>query len=200
NRDSGRATVTRSVLNALAAGRAYVNVHTARNGAGEIRGQIGIVSRVRTPLNSAQEVPSPTGDVGSARGVFTATVTKSGSRATVAWRLTFSGLTGAAAAAHVHIGARGQAGAVAIPLCGPCRNGQTGRAIARGAALRALEGGRAYVNVHTAQNGAGEIRGQIAAVPLTLSASSGGGGSGGGGGGGGGEDPPEPPPYPPDYP
>jgi len=34
--------------------------------------------------------------------------------------------------------------------------------------LTALEAGRAYVNVHTAKNPAGEIRGQIRAVPLTI--------------------------------
>ncbi|MDQ3823191.1 MAG: CHRD domain-containing protein [Actinomycetota bacterium] len=38
-----------------------------------------------------------------------------------------------------------------------------------GAALAALESGRAYVNVHTRRNPAGEIRGQIPALALTLS-------------------------------
>jgi hypothetical protein len=38
---SGRATVGASVLNALEAGRGYVNVHTRKNPAGEIRGQLG---------------------------------------------------------------------------------------------------------------------------------------------------------------
>jgi hypothetical protein len=33
--------------------------------------------------------------------------------------------------------------------------------------LDALESGRTYVNVHTRKNAAGEIRGQIAAVPLS---------------------------------
>jgi Cu/Zn superoxide dismutase len=197
NTARGRASVDAALVRALTAGRAYVNVHTARNAAGEIRGQLGIAARVRTALNAGQEVPEPTGDVSGARGLFTASVTKSGRTATMTWRLTFSGLTGAAAAAHVHIGARGQAGAVAIPLCGPCRNGVTGRATVGGATLEALQAGRAYVNVHTAQNAPGEIRGQIAAVPLSLSASSGGGSGGGGGGGGGGDDPPPPPPpYP----
>jgi hypothetical protein len=37
-----------------------------------------------------------------------------------------------------------------------------------GAALLALEAGRAYVNVHTPRNPAGEIRGQIPAIALTL--------------------------------
>jgi hypothetical protein len=58
---------------------------------------------------------------------------------------------------------------VAVPLCGPCRNGQRGTANLTAATLAALETGRAYVNVHTAKNAAGEIRGQIRAVPLTVS-------------------------------
>ena len=189
---NGRANVDASVRKAIAAGRAYVNVHTAANAAGEIRGQIGVLARVRTALNARQEVPRPQGAVGRARGTFTATVTRSGPTAVVAWRLTFSRLTGPAVAAHVHLGARGKAGRVVIPLCGPCRNGARGQATVRVAVLRALERGTAYVNVHTRRNSAGEIRGQIAALPLTLTGS----GGTGGGGGGGGTDPPEPPPDP----
>jgi hypothetical protein len=33
--------------------------------------------------------------------------------------------------------------------------------------LNALESGASYVNVHTKKNPAGEIRGQLPAVPLT---------------------------------
>ena len=55
--------------------------------------------QVRTVLSSAQEVPAPSGNVSGARGVFTATVTASGS---ISWRLTFDGLTGNAVAAHIH--------------------------------------------------------------------------------------------------
>jgi len=37
-----------------------------------------------------------------------------------------------------------------------------------GATLAALEAGRTYVNVHTKRNPGGEIRGQLPAVPLTI--------------------------------
>ena len=44
----------------------------------------------------------------------------------LAWRLTFSGLSGKAVAAHVHLGRVGVAGPVAVPLCGPCASGAHG--------------------------------------------------------------------------
>jgi hypothetical protein len=157
-----------AVLAALESGGAYANVHTAANGPGEIRGQIGVAATVTTRLNARQEVPKPKGRANRARGAFRATVTKTGADATLSWRLTFSKLTGRAVGAHVHIGRRGKAGPVAVPLCGPCRSGQRGTANVQANVLAALESGRGYVNVHTAGNAAGEIRGQIPAVSLRL--------------------------------
>jgi hypothetical protein len=166
---SGTADVNASVLAALQNAGAYVNVHTATNAPGEIRGQIGVTANVRTTLTSRQEVPRPTGNVGRATGTFTATVTKSGATTRLNWRLTFARLTGRAASAHIHVGRRGRAGPVAVALCGPCRSGVRKTVTLQPSVIAALEAGRAYVNVHTARNPAGEIRGQIAAVPLTIS-------------------------------
>jgi CHRD domain len=164
---SGTATIDAAVLDAIENDRAYVNVHTQTNPAGEIRDQLSIVGSVRTTLNAKQERPRPRGKVARARGTFTATVTRSGTSGTVAWRLTFSRLTGRAVAAHIHSGVRGKAGPVIVPLCAPCRSGARGRATVDQSVLGALEAGRAYVNVHTKRNPKGEIRGQIAAVPLS---------------------------------
>jgi Cu/Zn superoxide dismutase len=166
---SGTGNVTEAVADAIESGNAYVNVHTAANGPGEIRGQLATTAAVTTALNSRQERPRPKGNVRRATGTFTGTVVKLGTAGTIAWRLRFSGLTGRAAAAHIHIAPRGRAGPVAVSLCGPCRNGARGTANLTAAVLRALETGRAYVNVHTGRNPAGEVRGQIRAVPLTLS-------------------------------
>ncbi|HJR94684.1 MAG TPA: CHRD domain-containing protein [Gaiellaceae bacterium] len=165
---TGTGNLTESVLDALEAGNAYVNVHTAQNGPGEIRGQIATTASIATTLTSRQEVPRPKGNVRRATGSFTGTVAKLGTTGTLAWRLRFSRLTGRADAAHIHVGRVGRAGPVAIALCGPCRNGQRGTANLTAGNLAALAAGRAYVNVHTRRNPGGEIRGQIRAVPLTI--------------------------------
>ena len=166
---SGTANVSASVLEAMQTGGTYVNVHTAANAPGEIRGQLGVTVSVTTTLNARQEVPKPKGNANRTRGTFTATVTKTGTTGSVAWRLSFSRLTGRASAAHIHIGAAGRSGPVAVPLCGPCRSGVRKTATLQASVLAALEAGRAYVNIHTARNPAGEIRGQIRAVPLSIS-------------------------------
>jgi len=167
---SGTADVSASVLEALQSGGTYANVHTATNGPGEIRGQIAVTASVTTALNARQEVPKPKGNANRARGTFTATVTKaSATTGSIAWRLTFSKVTGRAVAAHIHIGASGRAGPVAVPLCGPCRSGVRRTATLQASVLTALEAGRAYVNIHTPRNPGGEIRGQIRAVPLSIS-------------------------------
>jgi hypothetical protein len=164
---TGTADIDPTLLAAIQSGGAYANVHTPTNPAGEIRGQLGSVATARTALGTREEVPTPKGGARGA-GRFTLTAVKSGSSAVVTWRLTFSKLTGRAVAAHIHIGKRGVSGPVAVALCGPCRSGASGRATVSGATLAALESGGAYANVHTPRNPAGEIRGQIPAVALTI--------------------------------
>jgi len=165
---SGTANITAEVLDAIQTDRAYANVHTQQNPAGEIRDQVEPVANVTSALRAKQEVPRPKGKVNRAKGTFTATVTKQGTSGRIAWRLTFSKMTGRAVAAHIHNGQRGRSGPVMVPLCSPCRSGARGTANLSASALSALESGRAYVNVHTKKNAAGEIRGQMAAVPLTM--------------------------------
>jgi hypothetical protein len=112
-------------------------------------------------LGAAAEVPKPKGVGTGATGSFTAGLTRRGTGGTLAWKVTFRGLTGAASAAHIHLAKVGKAGPVAVPLCGPCRSGARGSARLNARAVTALLGGGAYVNVHTARNPAGEIRGQV---------------------------------------
>jgi Cu/Zn superoxide dismutase len=166
---TGTANVDATVLDAIQNDGAYVNVHTPTNPAGEIRDQISQVASIKTLLRAGQERPKPKGNVRRAQGTFTATVTRSGTSAVIAWRLTFGKLTGTAAAAHIHSGPRGKPGPVIVALCAPCKNGARGRATVGASVLKTLEAGRAYVNIHTRKNPNGEIRGQVAVVPLSIS-------------------------------
>ncbi len=121
--------------------------------------------KLTATLKASSEVPKPTGTRVGAKGAFTATTVElANDRARLAWKLTFSKLTGAAAAAHIHIGKPGKAGNVMVALCGPCKSGKRGTATITHAQLKTIEAGRAYVNVHTKKNAAGEIRGQIKAT------------------------------------
>jgi CHRD domain len=113
-------------------------------------------------LSSGQEVPKQVVKMAAAQGLFKGTVTGT----TLKWKLTYSHLTGPAAAAHIHMGAKGKAGNVLVPLCGTapaCKSG-LGGSIKLTAAMKTAFGKHLlYVNVHTAKNPNGEIRGQISA-------------------------------------
>jgi hypothetical protein len=112
---------------------------------------------LRAVLNAREQVPKATVAAPHAVGLFVATLI--GGR--LAWRLTFHGLTSGAVSAHVHIGKRSQAGPTAAKLCGPCASGAQGTARVTGASASAFRSGKAYVDVHTAKNPRGEIRGQV---------------------------------------
>ena len=110
-------------------------------------------------LSSGQEVPKQVVKDAAAHGQFKGTLT--GSKLT--WKLTFSKLTGPATAAHIHLGAMGKSGNVIVPLCGPCKSGVSGTATITAALKADFKKHLLYVNVHTAKNPNGEIRGQLAA-------------------------------------
>lgn len=108
-------------------------------------------------LDAAQEVPKQAVKVPAAHGSFTSTVSGN----TLTWKLTFSKLSGPASAAHIHIGAMGAAGNVIVPLCGPCKSGASGSTKLTAVLKKDFTKHLLYVNVHTAKNPNGEIRGQI---------------------------------------
>jgi hypothetical protein len=110
-----------------------------------------------TTLSPAQEVPPQTVSTPAAHGAFTATLTGS----TLTWKLTFSKLSGPATAAHIHLGAKGKSGNVLIPLCTPCKSGVSGTATLKSSVKADFTKHLLYVNVHTAKNPNGEIRGQL---------------------------------------
>jgi CHRD domain len=113
--------------------------------------------KLSAALNVGQEKPIPKGTKLGASGRFTATLTGT----SLSWKLTFTHLSGSATAAHIHLGARGVAGAVLVPICGPCTSGATGTAMLTPDHIDSIKAGKTYVNVHTAKNPNGEVRGQI---------------------------------------
>ncbi len=117
--------------------------------------------KIAAKLTTKAEVPKPTGAPASAGGSFIGTVKEKGATKTLIWKLTYSHLSGAGFAAHIHKGKPGVSGAVLVSLCGPCHSGQTGSAHVTEAIVKAIEAGSTYVNVHTKRNQGGEIRGQV---------------------------------------
>ena len=109
---------------------------------------------VGTKLDSMQDHATKSHGTGTFTGDITGGKLK--------FTLKFSHLTGAASAAHIHLGAKGVSGPVIVPLCGPCKTTVTGTVAVNATALSAIKKGKAYVNVHTAKYPAGEIRGQLA--------------------------------------
>jgi hypothetical protein len=133
--------------------------------------------KLRATLDARQVVPQDF-KVARARGLFTGTLTGK----MLTWRLTYSGLSGPALGAHIHLG---KAGAYkwepVLGLCGfladeplNCKPGVHGTAVVHDGTfyaisakhiLKAILDGGAYVNIHTRKNyNYGEIRGQIEVV------------------------------------
>jgi hypothetical protein len=120
--------------------------------------------KLKAALNIGQEKPIPKGTKLGASGRFTATLNGN----VLTWKLTFTHLSGAATAAHLHPGARRVTGPPEVTLCIPCTSPVTGGPTTLTTAeVTALLAGKFYVNVHTVKNPGGEIRGQISKAPTT---------------------------------
>jgi CHRD domain len=77
----------------------------------------------------------------------------------LSWKLTYSGLTGDATAAHFHGPAA--PGENAPPVIDISKMIENGTADLTDVQLDALQAGKWYVNIHTAKYPNGEIRGQV---------------------------------------
>jgi len=107
-------------------------------------------------LDNAQEVPA-TASVGQGFGI----VRFDTSTNAVQLFCYHSSLTAGAIAAHMHQGAAGVSGGVAVGLSSTAANTWTGSAVLTGPQAAALAAGGMYFNVHTGTFPGGEIRGQI---------------------------------------
>jgi hypothetical protein len=112
-------------------------------------------------LSGASEVPAVMTD---ATGKVEATLNAASNVLT--WTVTYSGLSGPATGAHFHGPAMaGQNAAVVVPLSAPVASPITGSAALTPGQAADLIAGKWYVNVHTAANPGGEIRGQVSVGP-----------------------------------
>lgn len=153
--------LTQTQYDDLLAGNLYFNVHSSTNSGGEIRGQIGRIVMTAS-LDGVQNEPDV---VTAASG--TARVVVDPLTLGVSGGATYSGVT--ATNAHIHTGAAGASGAVAVALT---VDNTAGTATIPAATQLTqtqyddLRMGKLYFNVHSTANPTGEIRGQIGPVAM----------------------------------
>ncbi len=154
---SGTTTVSDAIKGYLLSGLTYANIHNTNHTGGEIRGQIG-PTQLKASLSSDAERPTPIVTAGTGSG----TLTRIGNQ--LLFNVTYSGLTSAASAAHIHGRAdTSQFAGVLMPLPTPSGTAGviSGLLTLDNPTLSAIVDGLSYVNIHTLNNQGGEIRGQI---------------------------------------
>jgi CHRD domain len=110
----------------------------------------------KADMNAAAEVPP-----NNSKGTGTVTATYDTAAKKLSWKGSYKDLSGPATAAHFHGPAEaGKNAGVAIPIS-PATSPFEGSATLNDEQASALMAGNLYVNVHTAENKGGEIRGQL---------------------------------------
>jgi hypothetical protein len=113
--------------------------------------------KMKATLDGKSEVPPNT-----SAGKGTADIDYDAASKKLSWKLTYSGLSGPATAAHFHGPAAAGANAgVAVAIPNATTSPVEGSATLTDAQAADLTAGKYYVNIHTAANPGGEIRGQV---------------------------------------
>ncbi len=143
----------------ILAGRMYVNIHTATHAGGEIRGQM--VTHV-AEIDNQQEVPVPVGS-GKGWGVFN--IDKCAN--TLSYYIVINSISHAETAAHIHgMATHGFTAGVLHNL--PGGSPKVGVWNYPESLEEQIMDGLCYVNVHTAADPAGVMRGQIVATVVGI--------------------------------
>lgn len=138
--------VLRSTLAALACAAALIAASPS----------MAATINLKADLKASNEVP-PNDSKGS--GSLTATYDDASKQ--LSWKGNLSGLSGPATAAHFHAGEAGKNGGVVVPIPGADKGAFEGSATLTDAQAADMLAGKWYVNIHTAANKGGEIRGQL---------------------------------------
>lgn len=164
--------VTAADVTALQAGNLYVNIHSAANASGEIRGQlapaaVGTAQSFNFPLSGDQEVP-PVATTTSGQCLAVLNETAS----TLSLDCNHDLITDTPGG-HIHLGAAGTNGPIVFSLpnlgASPVMTawsvapGDPGHPLTPDLVAELLAG-NLYVNLHSAANRSGELRGQIVDV------------------------------------
>ena len=113
--------------------------------------------KMKVTLDGKSEVPPNT-----SAGTGTADVDYDAATKKLTWKLTYSGLSGPATAAHFHgPGEAGKNAGVAVAIPNATSSPAEGSATLTDAQAADLTSGKFFINVHTAANPGGEIRGQV---------------------------------------
>ena len=124
-------------------------------GCGMMNSSKGAGGPMTVPLSAQNEVPPNTSG-----GSGTGKVELDGN--TLKWNISYSGLTGPVTAGHFHGPApAGSNAGVVVPFAGPLASPIIGSATLTPAQVDQLKQGLWYINLHTAANPGGELRGQV---------------------------------------
>ncbi|MDX5435576.1 MAG: CHRD domain-containing protein [Pontibacter sp.] len=140
----------------LLEGNLYLNVHSAAQPGGELRGQVVSDQKVvfSNRLSGQNEVPQVNT---SATGTFYGVYDKATKKLT--YNIAYSGVT--PTGMHFHKAAAGANGDVEIAVAGPYSSGMTGSVTLTAAQEADLLKGLWYLNVHSAAHAGGEVRAQL---------------------------------------
>jgi CHRD domain-containing protein len=113
--------------------------------------------KMKAALDSKSEVPA-----NASTGTGTADLDYDPATKKLSWKLTYTGLSGPATAAHFHGPAEaGKNAGVAVAIPNATSSPVEGSATLTDAQAADLVAGKYYINIHTAANPGGEIRGQV---------------------------------------
>jgi len=113
--------------------------------------------KMKATLDGKSEVPP-----NASAGTGTADIDYDAATKKLSWKLIYSGLSGPATAAHFHGPAEpGKNAGVGVAIPNATASPVEGSATLTDAQAADLVAGMYYVNVHTAANPGGEIRGQV---------------------------------------